>query len=243
MKNIKNLFIMLIVATVAAFGQTALTSTTLSNAITANQTSFVVASATGMEVNGFIYVIDKGASNKGELMKIKTISSTTLTVDRISTGTQKAHPTGSYVVISAPGTQKGVSFPSGNPGGSCTAASTAVTPYINITTGEDWLCSTSSLAWVPGFNNPRPKGMTATVASAAGAITPSGPYFHVTGTAAVTGFTLPVGFTSGNFCIIPDGAFTWTTAGNIAVAGTAVVNRTVCFHWDSVAGKFNPTYV
>ena len=98
--------------------------------------------------------------------------------------------------------------------------------------------------WVAGFNNPEPnKGPTAAVASAAGAILPSGPLFHVTGALAVTGFTIPVGFAGGSFVVIPDGAFTWTTAGNIAVAGTAVVNRALTFTWDSSVSKFNPSYV
>jgi hypothetical protein len=67
--------------------------------------------------------------------------------------------------------------------------------------------------------------------------------FHVTGTAAVTGFTIPVGFMGGSFTIIPDGAFTWTTAGNIGLAGTAVVSRTLTFTWEVNAGKFYPSYV
>jgi hypothetical protein len=53
---------------------------------------------------------------------------------------------------------------------------------------------------------------------------------------------MPVGFAGGSFTIIPDGAFTWTTAGNIAIAGTAVVGVPITFTYDSYLGKFYPAY-
>jgi DNA-binding beta-propeller fold protein YncE len=65
----------------------------------------------------------------------------------------------------------------------------------------------------------------------------------VDGTAAVTGFTIPVGFAGGSFTIIPDGNFTWTTAGNIGLAGTAVTGRALTFLYDTNAAKFWPSYV
>jgi hypothetical protein len=43
--------------------------------------------------------------------------------------------------------------------------------------------------------------------------------------------------------LIPTGAFTWTTAGNIAVAGTAVVNRMITMAYDSGTSKWYPSYV
>ena len=52
---------------------------------------------------------------------------------------------------------------------------------VNVANGRQWLFSTVLNAWVPGWNNDNPKAVTAAVASAAAAITPSGPLFHVTG--------------------------------------------------------------
>ena len=116
-------------------------------------------------------------------------------------------------------------------------------PWINVTNGNQWLRGING-QWVPGWNNPSSiSGVTAAVASAAGAILPSGRLFHVTGTAAVTGFTIPTGMAGGEFTIIPDGAFTWTTAGNIGLAGTAVVSRALTFRWESALLKFFPSYV
>ncbi|HEY1533771.1 MAG TPA: hypothetical protein VGF76_07120, partial [Polyangiaceae bacterium] len=97
--------------------------------------------------------------------------------------------------------------------------------------------------WVPGWGNTdSPARVSAAVASAAGLITPSGPLFHITGTAAITGFNVPVGFQSGGFCAIPDGAFTTTNATNIAIASTAVVNKLLCWTWDDTNSKFVPSY-
>jgi len=67
--------------------------------------------------------------------------------------------------------------------------------------------------------------------------------FHVTGTAAIDTFTLPSawGATYGG-CInlIPDGAWTTTTAGNIAVASTAIVGKVLTECWDGT--KWYPSY-
>jgi hypothetical protein len=129
--------------------------------------------------------------------------------------------------------------------GACTPANVISSPYIDVSTGLQWLCSTLSGfgQWVPGWQNGEiPARNTAAVASAAGQITPSGPLFHITGTAAITGFTMPAGWEYGGFCVIPDGAFTTTTAHNIGIASTATVGRTMCFTWDQTNSKFYPSY-
>lgn len=243
MKNKLFLAIGLLAASFCS-GQTALTSTTLSAAISVNQTVFAVASVTGIACSTTnltpLYILDPG-NVTGELVNCQAVSGTTLTVQR-GAAFRAAHVTGAIVVISN-ANNKAQSFVLSDPFGACTTANTLYAPRINTNNGRQWLCSTLTLAWVPGFNNPNPAQTTAVVASAAGAILPSGPLFHVSGTAAVTGFTLPVGFTSGGFCIVPDGNFTWTTAGNIGLAGTAVTGRVLCFTYDWAAGKFYPSYV
>lgn len=83
----------------------------------------------------------------------------------------------------------------------------------------------------------------ANVASA-GTITPTGPVFHVTGAVAIATINVPTNtLPSPMITIIPDGAFTWTTAGNIALAGTAVVSKALSFYYDSGTTKWYPSYV
>ena len=56
--------------------------------------------------------------------------------------------------------------------------------------------------------------------------------FHITGTTAISTINLPyTGFT-GKISIIPDGIFTFDTAGNIAEAYTATVNRCIDLVYD-----------
>jgi len=96
----------------------------------------------------------------------------------------------------------------------------------------------------PGDNNLMVDGYVAAAAGAAVAsattITPTGMIFHVTGTTAIATINLPfTGFT-GTITIIPDGAFTTTTAGNIALASTAVVSKALTMTYDGT--KWYPSY-
>ncbi len=179
-----------------------LSTTTTSSAVLATDNFVNVASATGITVqslsagtNGsLLYVISPGS--KGEIMYATAISGTKITVRRKNG--PKAHVSGAVIM------HGDVSlFPySTDPSGGCATATTFVTPYVNLTNGYQWLCSAVTLSWVPGFGNPsRPPGITTAVASAAGAVLPTGPLFHITGTAAITGFTVPLGIVSGDgFC-------------------------------------------
>lgn len=229
---------------------TALTQTTLSGAVTASQMVLPVASATGISaptnnIRQQLYLVNP-ETTKGELVDVIGVNGTQISIARNSLFRQ-SFVSGAIVIIGQSPTLQSQGFGSFgevDPVGSVTAAAVTTAPFINVTNGNQWLRSIDGL-WVPGFNNASAnKGTTAAVASAAGAIIPSGPLFHVTGTAAVTGFTIPVGFSGGSFSIIPDGAFTFTTAGNIALAGTAVVSRVLTFTYDSNAAKpFYPSYV
>lgn len=84
----------------------------------------------------------------------------------------------------------------------------------------------------------------ATIASAA-TIAPTKGITIISGTAAVVTITADadVSSTGGTITLIPTGAFTWTTAGNIAVAGTAVVSRALTMTYDSGTTKWYPSYV
>ncbi len=234
-----------------------ITQTTLSGSINQNATTLTVASATNITapVSNFqqmIYVINLGQT-KGELMSVVGLNGTQVSVARNSLFRQSFY-TGAIIVIApAPttspnwgGNLNGGFFetdPVGDPtvAGSYPGAP-VLTPWLNVTNGLQWLQDVNGI-WQPGWNNPGSvSGPTTLVSSAAGAILPSGRLFHVDGTAAVTGFTIPVGFAGGSFVIIPDGNFTWTTAGNIGLLGTAVTGRALTFTYDTNSGKFYPSY-
>lgn len=78
-------------------------------------------------------------------------------------------------------------------------------------------------------------------------IVPTHGIHHVTGTAAIATIDPPPGITSpaaihgveaATVTLIPAGAFTWTAAGNIAIAGTATVDVPVTFLYDTAAAKW-----
>jgi hypothetical protein len=202
-----------------------------------------------------LYVINPDTS-RGELMDVVGVSGTQISVSRLDMNKSKLiGPTGNggvgatVLIGPTPDATAGAylgSFYEFDPIGSSAnnMNSGANTPWVNVSNGNQWLYSSVLGLWVPGWNNPTAvKGLTAAVASAAGLITPSGPLFHVTGTSAITGFTVPTGFAGGSFTIIPDAIFTWTSANNIALAGTAVVSKALTFQYDSNTGKFYPSYI
>jgi hypothetical protein len=139
--------------------------------------------------------------------------------------------------------------------GACLSTAITATPYVNVLTGAQWLCSSITGTWVPGWNNPLvPMGakVTTAVASAASVLTPSGPLFHITGsTTGITGFAAPIGFNAtsvggGSFCVIPDGAWTTVTGGPAGQAfkkaSTAVAGQTMCFTYDPVSLLWDASY-
>ena len=76
--------------------------------------------------------------------------------------------------------------------------------------------------------------------SSASTITATGQAFHVTGTTTINTINLPfTGFT-GTIRIIPDGVFLTGTSGNIAIASTAVVSKTLEMTYDG--SKWYPSY-
>lgn len=222
--------------------QNTMGATTLGAALTDNATLVQVAATTGMAVNanaGYntnIYV-DR------ELMTVIGINGLVLTVARGQAGTgAAAHLSGAVVYEGRPNWF----YPRDPKGGTCVLANVIVTPWINVNTGNQWLCSTITLRWIPGFGNPGnsaiPVGTNTAVASVAGLTTITGPLFHVTGTNAITGWTIPVGGVGAGFCIIPDAAYTTTATNNIAIATTGVLNKVQCWTWDDKNSKYVASY-
>lgn len=247
-----------------AFGQTALTTTTLSNNMSAAALTIQLASVTGISGFGPGITNPTGGTAAGtgnitdiyidrELMQVVSVNTTAKVVSvlRGQGGSQaSAHASGDMVIIGPPG-----SFYNYDPEGLCIGTGSTpaqYTPWVNQRTSAQWLCSSVTNTWVPGWQNPgisgSPIAVTAAVASAAGQVTPSGPLFHITGALAITGFLIPVGCNATavggcSFTVIPDGTFTWTTANNIALAGTAVVNKALTFTWDAKNSKWVPSYI
>lgn len=198
-----------------------------------------------------------------EQIRVIAVNGTQLTVVRGVNGTVATpHVSGSMVLfgparffyVNDPG---GVGSPS--PGGnisgvSCLVANVLVSPWVNIRTGAQWLCSTDTLTWVPGWNNGG-AGSAANVpsagteASAAGTNAVLGPVFAISGTNAIVTFTPPIGFDNtavggGCFTVIPKGIFTWTAAGNISVLGTTTaITQNVTFCWNPYTSKWVPSRV
>lgn len=194
-----------------------------------------------------------------EAMAVVSINGLTIQVQRGVGGTVASpHPTGAMVLFGRvawfytydPGgtTNSGT----GVSGVACTAATVFVSPYLNIRTGAQWLCSSITGSWVPGWNNAGQDflAQTATVPAAAGVILPSGPLFVVSGAGAITGFTIPLGCGATavdgcQFTIVAaaGSTWTWTAAGNISLAGTGTPLKSFTFTWSQSLLKWIPSAV
>lgn len=268
----------LILAMVAAcilpsHAQTALTQTTLASAVngppgyngnssTTTDNCWTLASVTGISAPTLpgtpVSVIYAGREAFGVL----TVNTTAKVACgfRGYLGTQASpHPSGDMVLIQAVySTGNGANpIPSGffqqDPtyGGACSSTGIAETPWVNVLTGSQWLCSSITGTWAPGFGNILNPGLdvpTAAVASAS-TILPTGPLFHLTGTTSVTTVTQPIGCDATavgacQFTVICDGVCTWAASGNIAVAaGTVVAGTMITFTWDAKNSKWVPNVV
>lgn len=219
--------------------QTTVTSTTFSAAVAQGDLTVTLASATGVAAGTQLFADQ-------EAMLVTALSGTVATVTRGWDGTTPgAHASAATVYAGSSG-NSGPFVRSNPPAGTCVAGNELFSLRINTRTGDMWRCLNSNWATL---NDPR--GATfknfpssgANLASAAGVVAPIAGFFHITGTAAITGFTVPPGCERGcQMTIIPDGAFTTTTATNIALASTGVVNKALIMTYDPVTTKWYPSY-
>ena len=117
----------------------------------------------------------------------------------------------------------------------CTSTSMVmVTPVIGAATGTSLTLSS--------FN--ATNAAAPTIASAT-TIAPTKQITFISGTTAVVTITAaaPISAGGGTITLIPTGIFTWTTAGNIALAGTAVVSKALTMTYDVTTTKWYPSYV
>lgn len=146
---------------------------------------------------------------------------------------------------------------------------TLVTPILGtVTSGDISACTSTSMTLVtpllgtptsgvldnctgsPTLTNIKYSGLLAvttaasTIASAT-TIAPTKPITFISGTTAIVTITppSPISLGGGTITLIPTGAFTWTAAGNIAVLGTAVVNRALTLVYDVTTTKWYPSYI
>lgn len=247
MNRILKIATLLALCAALCLAQTTLSSTTLTPNITANTVTFAVGSASGISALGSLGQYQTMLYIDHELMGVRSVSGTNITVDRGKGATafqgeasQTTHHAAAVVWIGPP-----QAFAQAAPvvGTQCVRANLQYVPIIIVPTGQkmDCLGLTTAGQYVR-TDAAGPGVLGATVASAAGVVTPSSNLLVISGTAAITGFTVPAGAGVGyTLTVIPSGAFTWTTATNIAVAGTAVVNRTLTFTWTGSA--WQPSYV
>jgi hypothetical protein len=231
-----SLLVALVLAAVpAAFGQAATSSTTLSAAIGASDTSVTVASATGILAAGNLGEIRTNIYVDREDMAVLTVTGTVLTVIRGISGSRvSAHVSGAKVWHGPPNY-----FNDGDYVGACTASAQINLPRIAVMTGNVWSCLSG--IWTSFGDNSALPTVGTTVASAT-TIVPTGTLFTVSGTTEIVTITVPAGILAGqSIAIIPSGVCTFTAAGNIALAGSCVVNKLLTFTWSGT--KWIPSYI
>lgn len=83
-------------------------------------------------------------------------------------------------------------------------------------------------------------GVGAVLTQAANVIAPTSQIHHVAAGLIKT-ITVPAGMQQGGtIFLVPDAAFTTDATGNISLASTAVINKTLAMTWDGT--KWNPSY-
>lgn len=110
---------------------------------------------------------------------------------------------------------------------------TLVTPILGVATAT---------SLVSGFI--ATSAAAPTIASAT-TIAPAKPITFISGTTAIVNITAPspISAGGGSIVLIPTGIFTWTAAGNIALAGTAVVSKALTLVYDVTTAKWYPSYI
>ena len=99
------------------------------------------------------------------------------------------------------------------------------------------------------YDNASYAGFNANAAAAptlasAGTITLTEAVSFVSGTTTVSTITVPSSFSTGGgqITLIPTGLWATNTAGNVALATTAVVSKALIMTYDSATGKWYPSY-
>lgn len=86
-------------------------------------------------------------------------------------------------------------------------------------------------------------GVTGADIVAATTIAPTHRVFQMGGATPVVNITEPWAGFGGEIMVIPTSAFTWTAAGNIGIAGTAVIGKAIIFVYHQTLKKWYPSVI
>jgi len=119
-----------------------------------------------------------------------------------------------------------------------TSATIARTDAAQTFTGDQTYSGSQIVAGLRATSAAAP-----TIASAT-TIAPTTQIVFISGTAAIDTITppSPISLGGGQITLIPTGIFTTTTAGNIALASTAVVSKALIMTYDVTTTKWYPSY-
>lgn len=247
-KNLTKIVILFCLLAAVSFGQVTMTSTTLSAALGGSPTTvtscFTVASATGIVAPNFS-TPNQPTGNQTELVIdheaifVNSVNGTYVCGTRGYASTRAAsHASGATVWVGPP-----TAFPNTDPGqgNACVATTLQYLPIVGVS-GNTFDClGVTTAGVIVQTNAPGVPAVGSTVASAT-SITPTGTYFVVSGTTAIATIVVPAGFRPGmSISINPSGTWATTTAGNIAIIATGVVNRVMIMTWSG--SKWIPSYV
>jgi len=257
--SIRNLAICLLLVTLAFTGvpsaqaQASPTTTTLSTAVSASDSASTVVVASATNINAPALPFSQGGLGSpsaaaltllmvdNELMRVNGVSGTTISVERGYNGTTASAHAASAKVYVGPASY----FTGNEPSGVCVSTQQPVLPRVSFSQGPTgrkarlWNCGNSTWTTFDGYVTT----IGAAIASAS-TIAPTNPVHHVTGTTNVVNITLPPACPEKTCTItlIPDGLWSTTNAGNIAIATTGVVSKALILTYDPGTSKWYPSY-
>lgn len=251
MNKFTKIFLCLFACSALAFGQASMTTTTLSSALSAGSSSTVVNVASATNISGPALPFPQGGigSPSGsaltllfvdrEVMRVNSVSGTAVSVSRGWDGTSSmAHASGAKVWVGP-----GSAFTKSEPVGVCILSQLTVNPRVNSLTGNIYTCGNGKWTTFATFVGQQTLGAAIDSTGAGVTVAPTNPVHHVVNTGSIATITVPPACPAVcTIVLIPDAAFTTTTAGNIALASTGVVSKALTMTWDGNAVKWFPSY-
>lgn len=225
--------------------QTVINQTTLTNAVKLTDTHLVLVNNAGITAPGTNKIALKNLMIDSELFEAIELDPPGTNYIHVTRGVRQSlratHGAGTFV-WAGPTT----AFVQSDQDGACTRTQLAYVPLISIATHRTFDCPSNSGAWMR-TDGPDAKSYygTAIASGASATVIIPAQTFKISGTSAITTFTLPAGWQPGLcFNIIPTGNFTLSsTGGNIGKSATAVTGRVMKVCWGGAAGQFwYPSY-
>lgn len=229
MKNILATLALVLLAAVSANAQTALTTTTLSSAVTdTTGQQWFLTSLTGVTAPGtgaaltFLYV-------DGEAVSVRAINTnaTSATVSRGALGTRAATHSTNAIVYVIPAVAAQTNLQTVDYSGTCTATNYQYLPIINVRNGNIWYCqtTTSGSIWqAANFTPIRENNPRVPVAGVAYTVLPTDTIVAlstISNAVATKTFTLPshVGL-QGKLIVVMDESGGLSATTSVILAGT-----------------------